>query len=1244
MTQPVVTKVNGKFVVSTGALSSEEVKTIQDNQVKMGSVGGKSATPSKFVFLGTFDGTNNDKTNVDLSGNPYQTNIANLSDQQRKGVETNPGLGGNYYKGVGTGGTDGGFVNAGPLPSGAIRTKAEEALADFSKQAMEYLDRNPGATAADISGAVAGFSRGCATAIEFMQLVNSKGLSVTNEDGTVREIAKPGEIKFNGVALLDPVFTGISGDLSIPPNVQGEVLVVRAADEMRDKFRAAEFGNDSRVVTIEEYGNHCGIGGGYDKNGTGASVLEGVTTYLQKSGIAVADVPAENKFDGSKDVAVYTEQYRLAANGDIVGDQWVMDEGGRGHRQTTPVKTPADTNNPEDPSSKAAVNGMDLDSDQSVAAKAAEDKAAADKAQDDFRRKEIEDQNKTENGSADEEPAKSAEDTYPDPEVPFTPIVATADLPPDQVLTLAAADTDDGLASDAGSGSYGNGSNSTNPTTPVAPPAATPVTAPTLNDLQNTTLNDTLATAGLNLDANNPITALPPVNGMVILANADGDIVGTVDISNAGSGGTAQFQLLGEPVQTIDRLGNSFDATTVGNLEGATNFLNFGMTLKGLENWADASDLSRVQTVFSIYNQFNGLANLNMPSMAGPASVLSFYSACQSGDALGITHSGLQMIDTVTKLTTGTGMISSAFPNLIPGLGMVMALTNIEDNPLGVVTAALNFFPPAGPLIGAFLSIAQVIFTHAPISEGEAHASFDDAGNLIVTTDSEKHGGGSTANYWMEQLAKGAQMAGLQTPQAGAYTVGMPTVGYKYNPEGFNDEDKDGEQINGHLTLRWVDPNGVAHARVYTADGNGALAWGDEKDNSIGEDFFLLMQDATKRYPPLAYEQIDGGVVQFDYGVATVVYATNTHKFDGMAEHTHGGDEDTDAALDAAIEIAEGDKRLLQDHSNTIKNTSTQTHFKVAASNLHTVVAPIIAPIQTKGDLIGVGSNKVVSNAIVTRPLGFVPLGGTDSLAQDKKNATAAMIKSADNGLFGANNIASTAMAAAAVIQWPSLASAGVPNATNPLPAAERRYGVSDLRPWDDGNGSGADNNGSANKVQEVVRPTLTSNPAGKGTVQQDINAIDASSVQLGNILGDAPVSTTSGYLIPSGVAASSLTGEGAQAVKDAGINADLILTYPKVTGELVAGTEDTGLRFSSEMLLANDSTDNGRAYSNMPSLRISAVGSPTHGQVALKDGIYYIFDSCSGSKYAGCGLKMASKTDHLNKSSVNDDLFTLAA
>ena len=60
-----------------------------------------------------------------------------------------------------------------------------------------------------------------------------------------------------------------------------------------------------------------------------------------------------------------------------------------------------------------------------------------------------------------------------------------------------------------------------------------------------------------------------------------------------------------------------------------------------------------------------------------------------------------------------------------------------------------------------FPSRHKIIATKSPVSVGEASATFDEAGNLIVNTDQDKNGGGSTANQWMQQLAHGAQLAGL---------------------------------------------------------------------------------------------------------------------------------------------------------------------------------------------------------------------------------------------------------------------------------------------------------------------------------------------------------------------------------------------------------------------------------------------------------------------------------------------------
>lgn len=323
-----------------------------------------SANQSGFVFFAAFDGTNNDMSNLSLSGSQYQTNVANLFDQASLGSVSSENLRARYYPGVGTGGTNGNLYNAALAPTGPIFSAATQALTDFARAAQDYLDANPGATFADITASATGFSRGAATAVVFAQLLETNGL--VTADGTV--VAPPGSIQISGLALLDPVYTGINRNLSIPQNVIGPVLVVRAIDEDRLDFAAADYSNDIRVTTVEVYGNHCGIGGGYDLNGTAAAVLEGVTGYLQNSGVPLADVPANLQFDPNTPAQLYTELYQTAHNGDVLVDSngqpslaWRPATDERALRSVLP---PQDSHDPTDPYSIDAVNGLDHLSDQ----------------------------------------------------------------------------------------------------------------------------------------------------------------------------------------------------------------------------------------------------------------------------------------------------------------------------------------------------------------------------------------------------------------------------------------------------------------------------------------------------------------------------------------------------------------------------------------------------------------------------------------------------------------------------------------------------------------------------------------------------------------------------------------------------------------------------------------------------------------------------------------------------------------
>lgn len=307
-------------------LNNEEMAQLQLARAAMEEAG-KVGSSSRFNFFAAFDGTYNHKDKLNLSDDPQQTNVGNLFDQAEK--NKGPTFRPSYYPGVGTGGDQGNIVNAGPNPTPAIDAAAERAYADFSDAAQKYLKDNPGATPADLGASVTGFSRGCASAVRFSHLVNDRGLVAP--DGSV--IAKPGSIPITGMALMDPVATGVKGETGIPANVRGQVLVVQAEHENRSWFRPLDYSDDPRVTTVKHPGNHVGVGGGQDLHGTAANVHEGVTAYFQRRGVPLADVPPEQRHNPNEPSMIRSENYQTARNGDVLTDEdgrkqprWLLDD------------------------------------------------------------------------------------------------------------------------------------------------------------------------------------------------------------------------------------------------------------------------------------------------------------------------------------------------------------------------------------------------------------------------------------------------------------------------------------------------------------------------------------------------------------------------------------------------------------------------------------------------------------------------------------------------------------------------------------------------------------------------------------------------------------------------------------------------------------------------------------------------------------------------------------------------------
>lgn len=295
-------------------LTAEERARMPEARQEMERAGA-AACATKFTFLAAFDGTNNDENNLKLSGTKLSTNVSQLRTQAR--VANSDSLKSGYYPGVGTGGDQGGLVNAAVLPTPAIQAAAEKAYKDFRRAALDYLQQNPDATTADIGAATTGFSRGGASAICFAQLVHERGL--TDSDGEV--IAPPGSVPITGMALIDPVARFVDAPMHIPPNVRGPVLSVIADHETRTDFRPLYHVDDPRVSLVHHPGNHVGNGGGYDPHGTAASVLEGVTGYFRQRGIAIADVPPERRHDPNAPQLLYTEVWQTARNGDVLENE-----------------------------------------------------------------------------------------------------------------------------------------------------------------------------------------------------------------------------------------------------------------------------------------------------------------------------------------------------------------------------------------------------------------------------------------------------------------------------------------------------------------------------------------------------------------------------------------------------------------------------------------------------------------------------------------------------------------------------------------------------------------------------------------------------------------------------------------------------------------------------------------------------------------------------------------------------------
>lgn len=276
-----------------------------------------AANPHLRVFIVNFDGTANDKSAVVLDGESRATLVAASHVHYKSESERsiNDSIVSKYYSGVGTNSfgaendlghkpSEGGYLSsvASSISKGVINLiqkvtglgcvdRAERAHQDLVEQVKMWRQTDPDVT---VHVHCVGFSRGAATGLHFMNLVDSRGALNKSVDATqsLCDRCGPGSVRQSAI-LIDPVSTGQGGilDLTAAPTCDA-LTILKAEHEPRILFPFREVSDAGaneisfvknahllgaiessrgihyqRIQTVAMPGVHSDIGGGY---GSGA--------------------------------------------------------------------------------------------------------------------------------------------------------------------------------------------------------------------------------------------------------------------------------------------------------------------------------------------------------------------------------------------------------------------------------------------------------------------------------------------------------------------------------------------------------------------------------------------------------------------------------------------------------------------------------------------------------------------------------------------------------------------------------------------------------------------------------------------------------------------------------------------------------------------------------------------------------------------------------------------------------------
>jgi hypothetical protein len=295
----------------------------------------------------------------------------------------------------------------------------------------------------------------------------------------------------------------------------------------------------------------------------------------------------------------------------------------------------------------------------------------------------------------------------------------------------------------------------------------------------------------LNLGGEGDLSFYSLPGGGVLIANADGDIVGEIIRAESGD--------LNLRATGLDADGNTVDVNNHISEHGrslpegqynaqvqqqATAMFN---SLTAVNNWEHLSDLGKLSALVNLYNATDKLGEAfgatgdNLPGDLGAAAGwLSLAQGIQSGDNL-IIANGINVVsDGALDSAMNEAFGSTAAGESVPYLSYALAIRNFADNPEQAILTGAGTYAgealgaamagPIGAAIGGAVGgmVAGAIGDALGMGEdkpppavGAAHFSWDANGNIQHTIDSNQSGGGDAANsvaagvlHMLEQVLK----------------------------------------------------------------------------------------------------------------------------------------------------------------------------------------------------------------------------------------------------------------------------------------------------------------------------------------------------------------------------------------------------------------------------------------------------------------------------------------------------------